>query len=229
MIRHTLNYYGDFCDAITVWDNESTDNTRDIIAKEFPHVKIVVWKSNQTINDQHYLNIKNYCWKQSTADWVIVADCDEFLYHPNLFIQLGEFKDDGITIPVVQGYNMFSEKFPDKYNESITDQVREGVPAAHFNKNIIFAPKYVKEINYQPGAHSCKPTGPKIVSSPSVFLKLLHYKYMSKDYVVAKHEAYASRLSSFNKENGYGAEYLKGDAFVEECFELLRKHKTKVI
>ena len=54
------------------------------------------------------------CWKRSrgSADWVIVIDIDEHLFHPDLTEVLMRYKTLGITIVPALGYQMISEEFP---------------------------------------------------------------------------------------------------------------------
>lgn len=226
MIRHTLNHYTSFCDQVTVLDNMSNDGTQDHIRIQFPKVIIQPWTSRNELSDAHYLKLKNKVWKKSrgVAQWVIVCDADEFLYHPDGIrneLQLRLNNQD--WIPEVDGYNMVSDKFPDDYSLPIYEQVKQGVEAKHFGKRIVFNPYQVIEINYGPGAHTCTPvlrSSGKIDPHP---LNLLHFKYMGSDYVKQRHAMYADRMSYENRKLGYGAEYLKGPEFVDECFQLLNE------
>ena len=45
--------------------------------------EVIPYSTGGKINDFKYLEIKNNAWKKSRgkADWVIVVDMDEFLYH----------------------------------------------------------------------------------------------------------------------------------------------------
>ena len=225
MIRHVLRYYSTVSLNITVLDNFSTDDTIGIIQREFPHVKIEQFNTDGVFNDKVHLDIKNNCWKNSEADWVIVADMDELLYHPNLLRSLQIRKEKKEILPVVEAYNMFSQTFPDNYNQFITDQVKTGVRAQHFDKQIIFQPGYVEEMNYSPGAHDCKPIITIISEVIKYPLYLLHYRFLGKEYVKERNRGYAARMSNYNKKNGFGAEYAKGDGFVDECFGLVESGK----
>lgn len=226
MIRHTLNHYTGFCDQVTVLDNESTDGTPDLVRQYFPQVIIQPWASRNELSDAHYLKLKNRAWKKSRgiAQWVIVCDADEILYHPDGIRKELELRlRNQDWIPEVHGYNMIASKFPDDYSLPIYQQVKQGVEAPHFGKRMVFNPYQVIEINYGPGAHTCTP----ILRSPGNRdthpLNLLHFKYMGPDYVKERHAMYAERMSYENRKLGYGAEYLKGDGFVDECFKILNE------
>ena len=230
MVRHTLRHYSAFCGNITVYDNQSTDNTLGVIKKHFPQVKIEDYYSANEINDKVYQEIKNTCWKGSNADYVIVCDMDEFLYAPNIVEKLKELHRLKVGLPKVEGYNMYSEKFPVNYEKPLTRQVHEGVRNDRFDKQIIFSPQMVREINYLPGCHRCIPQkSVTLIKEPEYEpLKLLHMKYLGPAYVKERYNLYSTRLSEFNRKNGFGAEYPKGDKFVDELFSMLVKHKKKV-
>src|SRR4029453_15618648 len=73
--------------------------------------------------------LHNSCWKESrgVADWVIVADIDEFLYHPDFLGYLRRSRKRGVTCIPALGYEMLSERFPGP-DETLTSTVRRGVP-----------------------------------------------------------------------------------------------------
>ena len=225
MIRHTLNHYSKFCSRIVLYDNYSTDHTRELAEQYSPLIEIRSFGTPH-LNDREYLKVKNGCWKGSRADYVIVGDMDEFLYHDHLVEMLQQFLKDKVTLPKVQGYNMYTEIFPDNYTIPIFDQVKTGVRAFNFDKQIIFSPK-LREINFAPGCHYCEPYGTIIKSSE--VLKLLHYKYLGKAYVTGRHAEFARRMSHYNLANRFGAEYMKGAAHIDECFNALREVSEKVI
>lgn len=231
LIRHTLNHYGNICKKITVIDNCSTDKTLDIITIEYPKVIIKQFDTHDQIRDDAYLHIKNSVWKESKADFVIVCDMDELLYHPNLYEELKKAKQNGVAMFTTKGYNMVAEYFPENYNIPITEQVKTGVRAFNFDKKIIFSPHFVQNILYAPGAHTCNPifypNAPKNVHPEP--LKLLHYKYLGREYLKERHNMYAARLSDYNKRNLFGGEYLKGDQHVNECFNLIKQTKLLTV
>ena len=89
ILPHLLRYYSDFCEKVFIMDNMSTDNSHEII-KTFEKAEIIPYNSNNELRDDVYLMLKNNLWKKSrgVADYVIVGDADEFIYHPNLLVTL---------------------------------------------------------------------------------------------------------------------------------------------
>lgn len=230
IMPHTIRYYKQFCSKITVHDNYSTDGTPEYLQKHHPDVHISQYYTHNKLNDLAYLKIKNNCWKNSQADYVIIVDADEFLYHENMVSLLKKLINNKIILPGVHGYNMYSENIPDQ-DICITKQIKKGVRANNFDKQCIFDPKQIIEINYLPGAHTCKPKLNNFVENNLFlpFFKLLHYKYINREYLLQKHAIYANRLSDANKLMGFGAEYKMGINFINEVFDMAKKHATEII
>ncbi|MEM0575404.1 glycosyltransferase family 2 protein [Flavobacterium polysaccharolyticum] len=226
MILHTLNYYSKICSKIIIIDNQSTDNSIRL-ASDYENIEFRYLDSGNEFIEDKLTESKNNCWKGSAADYVIVCDMDEFLYDEQLLEKLLIAKEQKIIMPTVIGYNMMSDDFPTNYESLITEQVKYGVRSERFDKQIIFDPKKIKEINYRPGAHLCQPLFyENRVETSKMELKLLHYKYLGKDYLYKKHKGYANRMSEISKDKKHGYEYLEGENHVDSIFEsskLLKK------
>jgi len=205
ILPFTLDYYSKICEKIYIYDNMSTDSSDEIYAK-YPKVEVIKWDSNGEINEMNYINIKSNAYKQFSrnADWVIVCDCDEVLYHPRLLEKLQYYKDNGITVPKVNGHDMVSETFPEYDGELITTKVKTGSEVyAPFCKNIVFNPRL--DVQYGIGGHSFQANNAVYSNSPE--LKLLHYKFLGVEYVENIYKARAERLSQFNKDHKFGEHY----------------------
>ena len=205
ILPFTLDYYSSFCEKIFIYDNMSTDNSDEVFQK-YDKVVVNKWSSNNQINELNYIKIKSNSYRSHSrhADWVIVCDCDEFLYHPNLLDKLSEYKNNGITIPKISGHDMVSESFPIYDGDLITNKIKIGSEIyAPFCKNIIFNPKL--NIEYGIGAHSFKCD--EGIFSTNMELKLLHYKFLGIEYVEKIYKSRVDRLSEFNKQNKFGEHY----------------------
>lgn len=201
-------------DKVVVYDNESTDNSVDI-CNSFKRCKIEVrtFHTGNKIRDDIYLQIKNNCWKGSSADWVIVCDMDEFLWIYDLNILADRIYD---KYPVIrtQGWEMVSQVAPD-HKLPLTTVITDGVRTSTLNKCILFRPKQIKEINYNYGCHECNPDSDIFVSMGE--FKLLHYKFLSTEYVLNNFRERNLRLSGFNKELNLGFHYsLPEDRIVKQ-------------
>ena len=202
ILPFTLDYYTKFCEKIYVYDNMSTDNS-DEIYKKYDKVIVKKWDSpEKKYNDVVLSELKSNVYKQSrkhNVDWVIVCDCDEYLYHENLIGKLKEYKENGVNIPKIDGHDMFSDTFPTYDGKLLTDKVKIGSETYDpMCKNIIFSPSL--NITYMPGAHTNKVDNP--IYSESAELKLLHYKFLGKDYVLERYGNLSEQLSDFNKQTG---------------------------
>jgi glycosyltransferase involved in cell wall biosynthesis len=185
----------------------STDES-DSIYEEYG-VKVVKWNTpDKKYNDVTLAEMKSNIYKASRgkADWVIVCDCDEYLYHPELIDKLQEYKDAGITMPKIDGHDMYSETFPEYDGELLTEKVKIGSETyAPMCKNIIFNP--MLDITYQPGAHSNQT--PNAIFSNKAELKLLHYKFLGKEYVLSRYNNLAEQLSDFNLKTGLSGHWTR--------------------
>ena len=139
IMPYFMRHYTQFAHVILL-ENNSTDRTVEIAQS----MGAEIWKYDvpDEINDQWYLDVKNNCWKNSKADWVIIGDADEFVYHPHI-IEYLERTDATIFLPRL--WNMFSEKFPTTTGQ-IYEEVTGGRPGGP--KMNLFRPSEIKEINY---------------------------------------------------------------------------------
>ena len=203
-----LDHYIHFVGASRIWlhDGGSTDGTAEIAAR-YPQVELVVKKSEK-LDDRELMAIRNEEWKKHRegCDWMIVCDVDEFLYHPRLREKLAEFKREGITLPMVEGFEMLSKRQPvQRPGHFLWEDVQTGFPVPrYYNKNLIFDPAI--EINYLLGCHSCDPKGPVKRTETFVF-KNLHYRMLSHQHIVEKSRRAAARLSDWNKQTNAGFHY----------------------
>jgi hypothetical protein len=207
ILPFTLDYYSSFCEKIFVHDNMSTDSS-DEIYKKYHKVEVIKWESNEQINEMNYVNIKNNEYKKHSrkegVDWVIVCDCDEFLYHPNLMEKLESYKKMGVTVPKVSGHDMVSDEFPTYDGDLLINKIKVGSERYEpMCKKIIFNPFI--DVQFGVGAHSFN--SPNAKFSETEELKLLHYKFLGKNYVKKLYVDRAKRLSEFNKKNRFGEHY----------------------
>lgn len=198
------NYH--YCEKIVMFDNYSTDNSCQIAQSLGMEVR-KFGKSGQ-LNDQHYIDVKDQCWKESRelADYVIVCDADEFLK--------GDIMSLTSSLPKVQGYNFVSESMD-------LPNVNTGYPDEQYSKRIIFDPKRIEEIGYVHGAHVCKPKGD---ISDHDQLSLHHYRALGGwRRLYERHRDYCKRMSPFNRKHNMGHHYLAAEQEERVAKDLKRK------
>jgi len=208
ILPFTLDYYSQFCEKIYIYDNMSNDGS-DEIYKKYDKVVVKKWSnSNNNFNEIEATQLRNNAYKQSRgkADWVIVCDCDEFLYHPNLIDKLKEYKNGGITVPKIDGHDMYSDDFPVYDGELLTDKVKIGSETYDMMcKNIIFNPTL--DSQYGVGSHSFKAENAVYSDDPE--LMLLHYKFLGKEYVLWRYENLAKRRNKLMEQTGMGGHWTR--------------------
>jgi glycosyltransferase involved in cell wall biosynthesis len=207
ILPHFIKWYRDrFPNCkIVVYDNESTDGTKNICLST-PNLTYIPYYTGNKLSDSTYLKIKNNAWKHADTDWVIVCDADEFLDITPEDLNTNQ------TLFESKGYNMCNV-------DNIDDvcSFRHGVEAKQYDKIVCFNKRYIKEINYGAGCHNAEPQGDVIFSS--VRPKLCHMKFINVDLLVNKYKSYASRLSDENKQMRWGYHYEQEEWRIREEYK----------
>jgi glycosyltransferase involved in cell wall biosynthesis len=215
-IPFTIRHYQKFCDRIVIYDNYSDDNTREIAMSMGCDVRLFGIKG--VLSDKEYLKIKNHVWKKSSADWVIVCDADEILWHENIKNIIESSK---ATMFKTYGWNVFSDRMP------VSDflEIKTGYFDENYSKSVIFKPKEIEGINYVYGCHVSNPTG-NVIIDPTV-LTLFHYRGIGGvSRIINRHKAYRKRMSEININLGLGSHYLHDDKRrIKEWSQSLQKSK----
>lgn len=205
IIEYFIKWYRDrFKDCkIVVYDNESTDNTKEIA--ESLGCEVITYSTNNKLSDSKYLEIKNNVWKQAETDWVIVCDIDEFLEVNESHLNTNQ------TLYKAKGFNMFNLD-----NLKDITKVQYGLEAIQYDKIILFNKRYIKEINYSAGCHTCNPSGDIIYTD--INPPLYHMKFLNLDLLVEKYKSYASRLSDENLKMKWGYHYQQAEQEIRDSF-----------
>lgn len=189
-----------------VFDNGSTDGSVEYL-EQFNWIEVRSFNTNG-LNNEILIEIKNEAWKESIgkADYVIVCDTDECLISPfgkNTFI---EMKNSGYTICAPKWYEFISEYEPQYVKGKLLHEISERAFSMNSSKVILFNPNEIKEINYNPGAHSCNPEGN--IKYYYGELYLLHInKRLSLDFFINKFRILNDRRSPSDVKHSYGCHY----------------------
>lgn len=209
-------HYSKFCERIVMYDQYSNDGSRELAESLGIEVRLF---GGAQLNDQHYLDVKNNCWKECRGkgiDYVIVVDVDEFVtIHPDL----------SDPFPKVQGYNMISENLP------VSDmlEISTGEPSEGYSKQAIFNPDFVHEINYVHGCHKHNAVTPTIQRIDGNCCSLLHYRMIGGvERIIERHKLYLSRMSEFNKKHKMGFHYEHSEAAKREEWRVLSERAVKL-
>lgn len=212
-------YKSRFPDAkFVIYDNESDDGSPDIARRL--GCEVVTYQTYGKLSDSAYTNIRNNCWKTASTDWVIVCDMDE-LYDIWPF-QLEAESRSGATICRAVGYNMVNME--DNYD---LYSIKHGSRAKQYDKNYCFNRKYIRETNFDHGAHSAKPEG--VIKYSLNEYRAYHFKYIHPQYLVERYKAFAQRMSEENRQHSWGFHYLRSEAEILGEFEGARKMSFKLL
>jgi glycosyltransferase involved in cell wall biosynthesis len=181
---------------IVVYDSGSTDATLKIAEKNACEIR--TFSHYGQFDEDRHVAIKNHCWKDASTDWVLMCDLDELLD-----INTDELKTeeaDDTTIVRSEAYDMVD--MDDKLDIA---GMKYGVRDYGQDKSYLFNKKYIREINYASGCHSCNPEG-TIVHSNKTY-KLYHYCYPNYEVSSARFKLYRARINpNDNKSNSYYSE-----------------------
>jgi hypothetical protein len=225
LLPYIMRHYAMFSNVILLESN-STDNTVEL-AKLYG-AEVWSYRMPDEINENWYCTIKNNCWKKSKADWVIVVDADEFVYHPQLKKYL---EKTPYTIFKPPFFQMFSADFPKTENQ-IYKEVFMGKLETIYAKTNIFKPSAITDINYSIGSHGAIPSG-DVRMPDTTEIKTLHFRWLGKEFVHQRNVRTNKRRSDLNREMGWGDHtawsYEKLSEFMdEEMKNLINVLKFKV-
>jgi hypothetical protein len=157
LLPHTVAYYKSNLpnSVITIYDNESTDNSVKI-AKDLGCN--VYSFSTGNIND---VRIKQYicnnCWKGITDGWIIMADMDEWLCVCEKDL-IDEY-NCGFTILSIKGVDYIGESQSILLDDINFNEINKVIYNNNEDKSLCFYKKAILEMNYEPGSHTCQPIG----------------------------------------------------------------------
>lgn len=225
MLPFFLGYYGSFAEKIVVYDNQSTDKSAKIIDAH-PKTKRIVFDTGGQYVESRLTEIRNTAWKASRgkADWVMVVDMDEFLYHPLLVPYLQSYKTMGVTLPKIDGYEMTSPTFPQPGTNLFT-HCKTGFSSEWFSKRVCFNPHV--DMVFGPGSHKFSAQG-QVVESKNPDIKLLHYHYLGLEFVESKRSGRWKRQSEENRRNGWGIHYDPVNPYRKAFMDALKRSRPVI-
>ena len=222
LLPYFVMHYSQFAD-IYFYESDSTDGSAELA--RIMGANVINFPTGNVINELVFLEMKNNCWKKSKADWVIIADTDEFVYHPDIINILSNTK---YTIFYPQEWRMFTDKFPTT-NGQIYDEVKYGIPGQFgYNKMNLFRPDQITDMNYDAGCHSCNPQG-NVLLAPETDIITLHFHDFGVDYRVKRNAHVMSRISEINLQRGWGTHNAWSREKIQAYYDDAKKHVVRVI
>lgn len=193
LLPYFFNHYKQrFTDIrFTIYDNMSTDASREIIAQN--GAEVIESDTDGKLRTDIHAQIRNHAWKTSDADWIIVCDIDEWIDCNDAFLERTT-----CTVVKTEGYHMIG------WHADLNKVVR-GSPHVYWNKCALFNKNSISEMNYGPGCHKCKPEG--VVTYNTEKVLLYHMKCFHPVYFVQRHKLSAARVSELDHRNGWSQHY----------------------
>jgi len=183
MLPHFFKHYDGLVDKYFVFDNGSTDESISMLEKhrrvEIAHFDV---PGDSFVDEERRLC--DTIWRDSDADWVIITDIDEHIYHPNLIDYLRRCTEQNATAIRTIGYEMVSDSFPSA-TQPLAELVTNGRRSAGHDRLCIFNPRALTATNFGPGRHVAKPEG-RVVWPGRREVLLLHYKQLGIDYPIVR-------------------------------------------
>lgn len=198
---------------VVVYDNESTDGSRQFI-KDLPFAELRTYKTDNQLDDLKLLELKNTVWKESKdADFVIVCDLDECVWSDKPELAFQSLKQEKIAAVTTCMQNLISVGFP-RFDEK--KLMHEIVNRFHFDfwtpgdgpgfgpkkKMLIIDPKHVIETNYKVGCYESSPILEEgftnLTNSDLSRFKFFHFHDVG---LARKLKRYAERKARMSKAN----------------------------
>lgn len=204
MLEFFFRHYQPWVERFVFFDDGSTDGSREYLRSK-PNVEVRPFRyADPDSFESSRKVVFHHCWKESQglADWVIVLDVDEFLYHPSLDEYLRHCEHQGITCIPALGFEMITNTFPGS-GESLARSRTRGVPSPWYCKLGMFNPDAMESVAFSGGSHSARMTG-RVVLPKRDELLLLHYKKLGLDYLVARSAALETRRISRSRDLARG-------------------------
>lgn len=210
ILPFVVDYWKRFVTKAFVYDNGSTDGSVEFL-QSFDWIEVRHFDSDG-FNDQTIVNLKNTEWKRESlnADWVVVCDIDECIYHNDIQNVLQTLKDNHICRIEPIWIEMVSEEFPIYEEGKLLHEICKRGKKGSESKFSIFDPSKVHDMGYVVGCHKAHTIFKPNVQAKEdkVSLYLFHCKQLNVEYVINRYKDLQERLSALNRRNKWGVQYL---------------------
>jgi hypothetical protein len=221
MLPFFFLHYDKLVERYIIYDDGSSDNSLEILRLN-PKVELRPTPcSDPGSRVASQLTLLETCWRESrgVADWVIVTDIDEHLYHPDMYGYLTRCRAQGITIVPALGYQMLSHQFPE-HETLLCNSLSRGACDSLYSKLSIFSPNEIDATNYTAGRHTAAPTG-RIVLPARDEVLLLHYRYLDFERVRKRYQVLSTRHFKADNAMGWGSQYSWSSEQLREAWNLI--------
>lgn len=209
---------------VTVYDNESTDRTKDVCKER--GCRIIDYPTKGQYDEIRQAKWRDMVWLEPGPEWVIVADADECLdVNPTI---LSQSLACGAYVIRSIGYHMVSD-----YDGQPMEEVRSGVRTLDYAKPMCFYRPAMLSANFSFGGHYAEFKPAKGYSVDNLLYKsycvpMYHYRYLDLQETIERNARSIGRFSARSKEQGFGPSLLNAEKTTKE-FEELRQKKERIL
>jgi len=221
--NYFLKHYS-FADKIRIIDDEeSTDNVEDIIS-QYPNASLEYIKFPAGFDNDIAVAKLNKCYTESTADYFIAVDADEFVFQEGLKKEITEESADIFFVRLYQVYRTVMDQDLD-INRSIEEQRRYGDADVVQGQNKsgtkpIVVRTGVRKLKWMPGQHNIW-NRHRYVTSETVLLGA-HWMMADPCFCIDRRMRGVKRQSEQNRIRGNSSHY--NTLTEEQVREELQQH-----
>lgn len=224
-----LKHYS-YADEILIYLDLGTDDNSEAIIRRCPQAKIIWAESTGELDDLKCIQDLNEIARNSDADWLILADVDEFIFPHN-------FADPREVLERADGNLIYSRMWNIYRHETDSDldyenpsifQRRHGDAdrTVELLNRLQTKPDIIKpeiKIEWTVGNHFFEPN-PNVIPSSTVF-DGAHWKLVDFDLAVERRiHGRKDRFSEINLKNSWGFQYF--NVTREEIIAEYEQHKN---
>jgi hypothetical protein len=156
LLPYTVAHYKKYLPSctITIYDNESTDNSVEIAKKL--GCSVVSWTSDNINNSLIRRDIANSCWEKIPSGWIFMIDMDEWICITERDLLLEQ--KNGTNVLDILGIEMIGESQKEDLSDIELCSINKYFENTWESKKMCFLRNQIKEMNYTAGAHNCRPT-----------------------------------------------------------------------
>jgi hypothetical protein len=227
MLPFFFRHYDPLVERYVIYDNGSTDGSLALL-KENRKVSLRHFEVTGDSFVEEERRLSDVIWEESrgSADWVIVLDIDEHLFHPDLAGYLRQCSESGITALRGIGYEMVADHFPTP-ERALVESVTLGARSAGHDKLCIFNPDAVTHTHFRPGRHVAFPEG-RITWPEQPEMLLLHYKQLGVEYAIQRSAELRQGLREGDLAQHWGVQYSWSPAEIAARWARLRAEAAPV-
>lgn len=198
---------------INVFDNESSDGgaTKELCEKM--GVRFMTFSTNGKMDESALIMLRNYSWKDSCADFVIVCDSDELVDVTEQYL-IDCNNGDKWNLCKCHGVELFGHEDEDA-------GIFYGSDSPGYNKSVLFHRQSVEHMNFAPGSHSCNPVMREGVKQKWITnINLFHTKWQDWQKGIDRQHAIRDKgIAEDSKRRGWNFHYSLPDYRHEEYFK----------